>query len=134
MLRYIFVFFIFFLIFLVVFKLLPLLIKIAVPLYRYMLISDVVIHLYHTVYLDLINTNFESVEAIEVSYGGYTILFRNIYDAGTELEKLITKALSYYDELEWIVDLDDDLKYEKKRLVEICHEIRMLRWKKEHGL
>lgn len=134
MLRIIFVFSIFFLIFLVVLKQLPLLIKISKPLYRCLTLTDVIFYYYDNVYLDLLNTNFESTEAIEVSYEGYTILFKNIYEAGTELEKLITEALSYYDELGWIVDMDDDLKYGKKKLIEICHEIRMLRWKKQCGL
>jgi len=39
--------------------------------------------------------------------------------------------LEYYDKLGWIAVVDDTLKNKKDEVIQICFEVRTLRWKKQ---
>lgn len=126
MLQQFFAFFITFIIFLIAF----IIIKIAVPMWRFMIRADAVIKLYG-LFKEILRMEFSKEEKIEVSYGKYKLKFTNTNEASIEFEKLVNEALKYYDKLGWIAVVNDTFKAQKDKLIHICSEVRMLRWEKQ---
>ncbi len=126
MLQQFFAFFIGFIIFLIAF----IIIKIAVPMWRFMVRADAVIKLYG-LFKEILRVEFSKEEKIKVSYGKYTLKFANTNEASIEFEKLVHEALEYYDKLGWIAVVDTTCKAQKDELIHICSEVRMLRWEKQ---
>jgi len=124
MLQQFFAFFITFIILFIVF----IIINLAIPIWRFIVRADSVIQLYG-LFKDKFSTDFSKEEKIiEISYGKYTLSFANTDEASIEFEKLANDALEYYDKLGWIADVDDTFKTEKDELIQICNDVRMLRW------
>lgn len=104
-------------------------IKIALPMYRFMLNAETTIHLYDNVFKIILRIDFSKVENVKVTYGKYKFEFSNTNEASIEFEKMIKEALDCYDKLGDIGVMDDELKAKKDRLIEICSEVRTMRWK-----
>lgn len=115
---------------LIIFLIALIIIKIAVPMWRFMVRAGAVIKLYG-LFKELLKMDFSKEEKIEIAYGKYKLKFANTNEASIEFEKLVNEALKYYDKLGWIAIVDDALKGEKDELVRICHEVRTLRWQKQ---
>lgn len=126
MLQQFFASFIILIIFLIAF----IIIKIAVPMWRFMVRADAVIKLY-VLFKELLKKDFSKEEKIEVSYGKYKLKFANTNEASIEFEKLVNEAFEYYDKLGWIAIADDTFKAQKDELIRICSEVRTLRWQKQ---
>lgn len=126
MLQQFFAFFIVFIISLIAFVI----IKIAVPMWRFMVRADAVIKLY-VLFKEILRKDFSKEEKIEVSYGKYKLKFANTNEASIEFEKLVHEALEYYDKLGWIAVVDDTFKAQKDELIRICSDVRTLRWEKQ---
>ena len=126
MLQQFFAFFIVFIISLIAFVI----IKIAVPMWRFMVRADAVIKLY-VLFKEVLRMDFSKEEKIEVSYGKYKLKFANTNEASIEFEKLVHEALEYYDKLGWIAVVDDTFKAQKDELIRICSDVRTLRWEKQ---
>jgi len=126
MLQQFFAFFIALIIFLVVL----IIIKIAVPMWRFMVRADSVIKLYDLLKKAL-RMEFSTEGTIEVSYGKYKLKFANTNEARIEFEKIVIEALEYYDKLGWIATVDDTFKAQKDELINIRSEVRTLRWKNQ---
>lgn len=105
-------------------------IKIALPMWRFMVRADAVVNLY-VLFKKLLEVEFSKEDKIEVSYGKYKLEFTNTNEASIEFEKLINEALEYYDKLGWIAIADDTFKGQKDELIRICSEVRTLRWQKQ---
>ena len=105
-------------------------IKIALPMWRFMVRADAVVNLY-VLFKKLLKVEFSKEYKIEVSYGKYKLEFTNTNEASIEFEKLINEALEYYDKLGWIAIADDTFKGQKDELIRICSEVRTLRWQKQ---
>ena len=116
---------------LIIFLIAFIIIKIAVPIWRFMVRADAVIKLYD-LFKEILKMDFSIKEKIEVSYGKYKLKFSNTNEASIEFEKLVNEALEYYDKLGWIaIVVDDTVKVQKDELLEICSEVRTLRWQKQ---
>lgn len=127
MLQQFFALFITFIIFVIV----SIIIKMGIPIWRFMSRADAVIELY-AVMKEVLKIDFSKVEKIEVSYGKYKLNFSNTNEASIEFEKIVDDALEYYDKLGWIANLNNyTLEVKKEKLIRICSEVRMLRWKKQ---
>lgn len=126
MLQQFFASFIILIIFLIAF----IIIKIAVPMWRFMVRADAVIKLYG-IFKEILKMDFSKKEEIEVSYGKYKLKFANTNEASIEFEKLVNEALEHYDKLGWIAIVDDTFKVQKDELIRICSEVRTLRWQKQ---
>ena len=105
-------------------------IKIALPMWRFMVRADAVIQLYDIFKKTFLQNDF-SEKLIQVSYGDYKIEFTNTHEASVEFEKLVNDALHYYEQLGWIAIADSSLNAQKTELINICSEVRTLRWQKE---
>lgn len=115
---------------LIIFLIALIIIKIAVPMWRFMVRADAVIMLYG-LFKEILKMDFSKKEEIEVSYGKYKLKFANTNEASIEFEKLVNEALEYYDKLGWIAIVDDTFKVQKDELIRICSEVRTLRWQKQ---
>ena len=116
---------------LIIFLIAFIIIKIAVPIWRFMVRADAVIKLYD-LFKEILKMDFSIKEKIEVSYGKYKLKFSNTNEASIEFEKLVNEALEYYDKLGWIaIVVDDTVKVQKDELIGICSEVRILRWQKQ---
>lgn len=115
---------------LIIFLIALIIIKIAVPMWRFMVRADAVIMLYG-LFKEILKMDFSKKEKIEVSYGKYKLKFANTNEASIEFEKLVNEALEYYDKLGWIAFVDDTFKVQKDELIRICSEVRTLRWQKQ---
>ncbi len=115
---------------LIIFLIALIIIKIAVPMWRFMVRADAVIKLYG-LFKEILKMDFSKKEKIEVSYGKYKLKFANTNEASIEFEKLVNEALEYYDKLGWIAIVDDTFKVQKDELIRICSEVRTLRWQKQ---
>ena len=116
---------------LIIFLIAFIIIKIALPIWRFMVRADAVIKLYD-LFKEILKMDFSIKEKIEVSYGKYKLKFSNTNEASIEFEKLVNEALEYYDKLGWIaIVVDDTVKVQKDELIEICSEVRTLRWQKQ---
>lgn len=115
---------------LIIFLIALIIIKIAVPMWRFMVRADAIIMLYG-LFKEILKMDFSKKEKIEVSYGKYKLKFANTNEASIEFEKLVNEALEYYDKLGWIAIVDDTFKVQKDELIRICSEVRTLRWQKQ---
>ena len=98
---------------LIIFLIAFIIIKIAVPIWRFMVRADAVIKLYD-LFKEILKMDFSIKEKIEVSYGKYKLKFSNTNEASIEFEKLVNEALEYYDKLGWIaIVVDDTVKVQK---------------------
>lgn len=126
---------------LIIFMIVLIIIKIALPMWRFMVRADAVIILYacynnmsSTIHLlEEIKSKFNvSNETLHVlSYGKYKLKFANNNEASIEFEKLVNEALEYYDKLGWIAEVDNTFKTQKDELIRICSEVRTMRWQNQ---
>lgn len=126
MLQQFFASFIILIIFLIAF----IIIKLAISMWRFMIMADAVIQLYG-IFKEILKMDFSKKEEIEIPYGKYTMKFSNTNEASIEFEKLVNEALEYYDKLGWIAIVIDAFKVQKDVLVRIRSEVITIRWQKQ---
>lgn len=111
-----------------------LIVKIALPMWRFMIRADAVIELY-SLFKELLKKDFSKENKIELTYGNgshkYKLEFSNTSEASIEFEKIVQEALEYYDKLGWIAIVDNSFQVQQKELLQICSEVRMMRWQKQ---
>ncbi len=110
-------------------------VQVALPIWRFMIRADAVINLY-PLFKKLLNKDFsKEIEIVELTYsiGSHKckLEFSNKYEASIEFEKIVQEALEYYDKLGWIAIVDDSFKVQQKELLQICYEVRTMRWQKQ---
>lgn len=127
MLQHFLVFFITFIILLIAI----IIITIALPMWRFMESADNVIHLFSLLKILLKFDDFSQKGEIKISYGKCKLKFGNVNEASIKLEKLAKEALEYYDKLGWIAMTDNDFQVQKDKLINICYELRKLRWENQ---
>lgn len=107
-------------------------IKIVLPIYRFLESADVVIKLYEKIIpKEMFEKKIRKGAVCKIQYGKYKLEFSDTKDACVEFEKLINKALEYYDKLGWIAITDNTFKEQKDKLINISYEVRKMRWLKE---
>lgn len=111
-----------------------LIVKVALPMWRFMIRADAVIELY-SLFKELLQKDFAKESKIELTYGNgshkYKLEFSNTREASLEYEKIVQEALEYYDKLGWIAIVDNSFKAQQQELLRICSEVRMMRWQKK---
>ena len=125
MLQHFLVFFITFIILLIAI----IIITIILPMWRFMESADNVIHLFSLLKILLKFDDLPQKGEIKISYG--KLKFGNVNEASIELEKLAKEALEYYDKLGWIAMTDNYFQVQKDKLINICYELRKLRWENQ---
>lgn len=91
--------------------------------------SEYLIELYN-VYKIFVKNKFDGKE-VSITYGNNRIEFSSSKEAGEKFEALVNEALSYYDKL-WVIAMHDtDFKNKRDTLINICAEVRTLRWRNE---
>ena len=126
MLQHFLVFFITFIILLI-----AIIITIILPMWRFMESADNVIHLFSLLKILLKFDDLPQKGEIKISYGKCKLKFGNVNEASIELEKLAKEALEYYDKLGWIAMTDNYFQVQKDKLINICYELRKLRWENQ---
>ena len=110
--------------------------NIALPMWRFMVKADAAITLYPW-FKDLLKTDFSCKNGnkivLDYSIGGHKceLEFSNTNEAISEFERIVEEALGYYDKLGWIANVDNFVEVKKKELLQICNEIKMIRWQKQ---
>lgn len=127
MLQHFLVFFITFIILLIAI----IIITIILPMWRFMESADNVIHLFSLLKILLKFDDLPQKGKIKISYGKCKLKFGNVNEASIELEKLAKEALEYYDKLGWIAMTDNYFQVQKDKLINICYELRKLRWENQ---
>ena len=127
MLQHFLVFFITFIILLIAI----IIITIILPMWRFMESADNVIHLFSLLKILLKFDDLPQKGVIKISYGKCKLKFGNVNEASIELEKLAKEALEYYDKLGWIAMTDNYFQVQKDKLINICYELRKLRWENQ---
>ena len=130
MLQHFLVFFITFIILLIAI----IIITIILPMWRFMESADNVIHLFSLLKILLKFDDLPQKGEIKISYGKCKLKFGNVNEASIELEKLAKEALEYYDKLGWIAMTDNYFQVQKDKLINICYELRKLRWENQSSL
>lgn len=92
---------------------------------------DNVIHLFSLLKILLKFDDLPQKGEIKISYGKCKLKFGNVNEASIELEKLAKEALEYYDKLGWIAMTDNYFQVQKDKLINICYELRKLRWENQ---
>ena len=109
-------------------------VKVALSMWRFMIRADAVINLY-SLFKEILKKDFSKENKIELTYVSkshlYKLEFSNTNEASIEFEKIVQEALEYYDELRWIAIIDNSFKIKQKELLQICSEVRMMRWRKQ---
>ncbi|MEE1379775.1 MAG: hypothetical protein U0K52_05060 [Clostridia bacterium] len=93
--------------------------------------ADNVIHLFSLLKILLKFDDLPQKGEIKISYGKCKSKFGNVNEASIELEKLAKEALEYYDKLGWIAMIDNYFQVQKDKLINICYELRKLRWENQ---
>ena len=111
-----------------------LIVNVALPIWRFMIRADAVITSYSLV-KEILKKDFSKKDKIKLkcdtgSYK-YNIEFSNTNEASIEYEKIVQEAIEYYEKLGWIAIADNSFKEQQKKLIQICSEVRMMRWKKQ---
>ena len=110
------------------------LVKVALPMWRFMSRVDAVINLY-SLFKELLKEDFSEENKIRLTYDNgnhkYKLEFSNTNEASIEFEKIVQEALEYYDKLGWIAIVDNSFEVQQKELLQICFEVRMMRWQKQ---
>ncbi len=127
MLQHFLVFFITFIILLIAI----IIITIILPMWRFMESADNVIHLFSLLKILLKFDDLQQKGEIKISYGKCKLKFGNVNEASIKLEKLAKEALEYYDKLGWIAMTDNYFQVQKDKLINICYELRKLRWENQ---
>lgn len=127
MLQHFLVFFITFIILLIAI----IIITIILPMWRFMESADNVIHLFSLLKILLKFDDLPQKREIKISYGKCKLKFGNVNEASIELKKLAKEALEYYDKLGWIAMTDNYFQVQKDKLINICYELRKLRWENQ---
>lgn len=111
-----------------------LIVKVVLPMWRFMIRADAVIELY-SLFKELLKKDFSKEDKIKLTYGNgshkYELEFSNTSEASIEFEKIVQEALEYYDKLGWIAIADNSFKVQQKKLIQICSEVRTMRWQKQ---
>ena len=61
----------------------------------------------------------------------YQVKVTDTNEAGLEFEKMIDEALKYYDKLGVLTNGNDIVNIKKDKLIDICNEVRMIRWRSQ---
>lgn len=61
-------------------------------------------------------------------YGNWSITFSTTAEASMAMESIIKKTIEQFESKEYM-QLYDELKQLNRRLIDICAEIRMMRWR-----
>ena len=104
---------------------------IIITMWRFMESADNVIHLFSLLKILLKFDDLPQKGEIKISYGKCKLKFGNVNEASIELEKLAKEALEYYDKLGWIAMTDNYFQVQKDKLINICYELRKLRWENQ---
>lgn len=91
--------------------------------------SQYLIELYN-VYKIFVKNKFDGKE-VSITYWNNRIEFSSSKEAGEKFEALVNETLSYYDKLGVIAMHDTDFKNKRDTLINICAEVRTLRWRNE---
>ena len=106
----------------------------VLPMYRFLVKSDAVSQLY-TVIKVLVEDEEEFVyngEVHEISYGKYSISFKNTNEAIKAYEKILNETLEDYEHLDKMIILaDDTFRQEKEKMADILAEIRKIQWERQ---
>lgn len=90
-----------------------------------------VINLY-SLYKELLKIDFSKENKIKLTYvkgsHKYKFEFSNTNEASIEFEKIVQEALEYYDKH---IIVGNSFKVRQKELLQICSEVRMMRWQKQ---
>lgn len=94
--------------------------------------SEAIIEIYKILkkYLES-NIKLPEDEAIEIAYKKYKLEFSDAREASIVFEEFINITLEYY---EYIVDVgikDEEVEEQKTKIIQICYELRKLRWLKQ---
>lgn len=111
--------------------LLFLILKLVIPIWQLMLKADTIFYLYDNLFKVLLKRDFSTNEKISFNCGDYLFKFSNTNEASMEFEKIVQEALAYYNNFDWIIKKDYSLQEKKDKLVDICCEVRALRWQKQ---
>ena len=84
----------------------------------------------YNVYKIFVKNKFDGKE-VSITYGNNRIEFSSSKEAGEKFEALVNEALSYYDKLGVLAMHDTDFKNKRDTLINICAEVRTLRWRNE---
>ena len=61
----------------------------------------------------------------------YQVKVTDTNEACNEFEKMIDEALKYYDKLGVLANGNDIVNIKKDKLIDICNEVRMIRWRSQ---
>lgn len=97
-----------------------------------MIRADAVINLY-SLYKELLKIDFSKENIIKLTYvikgiHKYKFELSNTNEASIEFEKIVQEALEYYDKH---IIVGNSFKVRQKELLQICSEVRMMRWQKQ---
>ena len=105
-------------------------IKMIVPVCRFIERAENAIELYD-IFEKFIKNGFSIKEKVKVQCGKYSIEAADDKEAIMEFEKIINDALKYYDKLGSSTIATDYLETWKDKLIRICNEVRCLKWQKQ---
>ena len=108
--------------------------KVALPMWRFIIRANAVIELY-PFFKKILKRDFSKENKIRLIYNNgicmYILEFSNTCEASFEFEKIVKEALEYYDKLGAITFVDNSFKVLKEQLIQICSEVRIMRWQKQ---
>ena len=95
------------------------LVKVALPMWRFMSRVDAVINLY-SLFKELLKEDFSEENKIRLTYDNgnhkYKLEFSNTNEASIEFEKIVQEALEYYEKLGRIATIDNYFKAKQEEL------------------
>ena len=115
---------------LMVFLIAFIIIKMVVPMWRFMVRADTVIKLY-VMFKEILKMDLSEIEEIDIECGKYKYQLKidNLNEFIIEFEKLINETLKCYDKLGWMANVEGtDFKVQKDEVNRICSEVRTLIW------
>lgn len=94
--------------------------------------ADVIIEIYKLLKNnDEVSTILNEKDICVITYREYKIEFSDFNEASVELEQFIYRALKKYEYMKNAGIEDEELEKRKNRIVQICYELRKLRWLKQ---
>lgn len=94
--------------------------------------SEAIIEIYKILKKHLVkNIKLPEDEAIEITYKKYKLEFSDAKAASIVFEEFINITLEYY---EYIVNVgieDEEIEKQKTKIIQICYELRKIRWLKQ---
>ena len=102
--------------------------KYEIPIRRFLDRTQIVEELYETMMKEVLKVDVSYPIPIQIVYDDVQLVFSNTAEASVEFEKVIKEALELHEKLVQLANLSDELMEEKEILIDICHQVRMLRW------